>query len=50
VIEDDGIYHILNRRVGHLELFSDDADYAAFEKVIDETVKLMLTDVGAPQL
>ena len=29
--------HVLNRRVGRLPLFEKAADYAAFEKVLDET-------------
>jgi len=32
----DVVYHVLNRRVGRLTLFEKDADYAAFEKVIEE--------------
>src|SRR5687768_17634345 len=36
IIEDGGIYHVLNRRVGRLPLFETDADYQAFENVIDE--------------
>jgi putative transposase len=39
VIEDGGIYHVLNRRVGRLTLFDTDADYAAFETVIDEVCR-----------
>jgi putative transposase len=29
-------YHVLNRRVGRLELFEKPADYAAFEKILAE--------------
>ena len=32
----DVVYHVLNRRVGRLTLFEKDADYAAFEKVLEE--------------
>ena len=28
IIEDDGIYHVLNRRAGKLPLFENDADIA----------------------
>jgi putative transposase len=30
------VYHVLNRRVGGLELFDSEADYAAFERVMVE--------------
>ena len=30
------VYHVINRRAGRLELFEDDADYLALEKVIAE--------------
>jgi len=29
-------YHVLNRRVGRLELFEKPADYSAFEKILAE--------------
>ncbi len=29
-------YHVLNRRVGRLPLFEKPADYAAFEKILQE--------------
>src|SRR5437867_1527374 len=29
-------YHVLNRRVGRLELFEKPADYSAFEKILSE--------------
>ncbi|GJL64274.1 MAG: transposase [Nitrospirales bacterium] len=32
-------YHVLNRRVGRLPLFETPADYAAFEKVLQEGVE-----------
>lgn len=32
-------YHVLNRRVGRLPLFEKPADYAAFEKVLQEAVE-----------
>jgi putative transposase len=36
VIQDGGIYHVLNRRAGRLTLFEAESDYAAFEAVIDQ--------------
>ena len=30
-------YHVLNRAVGRLRLFDDEADYLAMERVIDRT-------------
>ncbi|MGB7158740.1 MAG: transposase [Tepidisphaeraceae bacterium] len=36
IVQDGGVYHVLNRRVGRLPLFETDDDYAAFERVIDE--------------
>ncbi len=30
------VYHVLNRRVGRLPLFEKPADYAAFEKILEE--------------
>jgi putative transposase len=33
-------YHVLNRGVGRMRLFLNDADYAAWERVIEETLKL----------
>jgi len=35
IVEDGGVYHVLNRRAGKLPLFEKEADYLAFEKVID---------------
>jgi len=32
-------YHVLNRRVGRLPLFEKPADYAAFEKILQEAYK-----------
>jgi hypothetical protein len=31
-------YHVLNRRVGRLELFEKPADYSAFEKILAEAI------------
>ena len=31
-------YHLLNRRVMRLPLFEKDADYQAFERVLDESL------------
>jgi len=33
------VYHVLNRANARLSIFSDDADYAAFEKVLGEAVQ-----------
>ena len=33
-------YHVLNRGVGRMRLFLNDADYAAWERVIEETLEL----------
>jgi putative transposase len=32
------VYHALNRGVGRMRLFDDEGDYAAFERVLDETL------------
>ena len=32
------VYHVLNRANGRDDLFADDGDYAAFEKVLAEAV------------
>lgn len=32
-------YHVLNRGVGRMKLFDDEADYAAFERVLAEAVE-----------
>ena len=29
-------YHVLNRRVGRLELFEKPADYSSFEKMLEQ--------------
>ena len=34
------VYHVLNRGVGRMRLFQTDADYAAWERVILETLAL----------
>ncbi len=31
------VYHVLNRGVGRMKLFEKEADYIAFEKVLEET-------------
>ena len=41
IIEDGGIYHVLNRRCGQLPLFTKDADYIAFEKAIEEVAAIV---------
>jgi len=35
------VFHVLNRGVGRMELFEKDADYAAFEAVLAETLALL---------
>jgi hypothetical protein len=32
------VYHTLNRGIGRMRLFKDEADYAAFERVLEETL------------
>lgn len=32
------VFHVVNRGVGRMRLFDDDADYAAFERVLEETL------------
>jgi len=39
------VYHVLNRAVGRGMTFSDDADYQAFERVIERTHKLLPTRI-----
>jgi len=34
------VYDVFNRVVGRRRLFRDDADYAAWERVIEETLQL----------
>src|SRR3990167_6604047 len=36
IIDDDAIYHILNRANGRMRIFDDEKDYFAFEKIIIE--------------
>ena len=37
--QDEGyLYHVLNRGVGRMRLSDHDADYAAFERVLEETL------------
>ena len=31
------VYHVLNRAVGRMKLFKNEDDYAAFERVLEET-------------
>ena len=33
------IYHVLNRAAGRIQLFDDDADYAAFQRVLVQTLE-----------
>lgn len=32
------MYYVLNRGVGRMQLFEDDADYSAFERMLHETI------------
>src|SRR5579863_6845492 len=32
------VFHVLNRGVGRMRLFDSDADYLAFENILDETL------------
>ena len=41
------MYHVLNRGVGRRTLFDKDADYLAFERVIDETLRTRPMRIGA---
>ena len=34
------VYHVLNRGVGRMTLFDEDADYRAFLRVVGETLRL----------
>ena len=34
------VYHVLNRGVGRMRLFDDEDDYAAFERIMEETLAL----------
>jgi len=34
------LFHVLNRGVGRMQIFDHDQDYAAFERVIEETLRL----------
>ena len=34
------VYHVLNRAVGRMKIFRSDADYAAFERVLEETQEI----------
>jgi putative transposase len=33
------LFHVLNRGVGRMRLFSKDEDYAAFEDLVEQTCK-----------
>ncbi len=35
------VFHVLNRGVGLMRLFEKDGDYAAFERVLAETLELL---------
>jgi len=34
------VFHVLNRGVGRMTLFDDDGDYAAFERVLEQTLEV----------
>ena len=34
------VFHVLNRGVGRMRLFDDDDEYAAFERVLTETLEI----------
>jgi putative transposase len=34
------VFHVINRGVGRMQLFDDEADYAAFERVIEESLSV----------
>ena len=34
------VFHVLNRGVGRMRLFDSDADYAAFERIVEETLEI----------
>ena len=40
IVAENGVYHVLNRRVSRFLLFEHDGDYQAFEKVMQEAVPL----------
>ncbi len=35
------VFHVLNRGVGRMTIFDDDADYAAFERILEETLEVL---------
>jgi len=37
------VFHVLNRGVGRMKLFETDGDYAAFERVLEETLAVRPT-------
>ena len=44
------LFHVLNRGVGRMRLFDDDDDYAAFERVLTETLEIQPMRVCASVL
>ena len=40
------VYHVLNRGVGGMELFSKSQDYYTFESILAETVELTKLRLG----
>jgi putative transposase len=47
ILPDGGLFHVINRRVGRLPLFDEEADYLAFLKVLDEVAPLFPVSVLA---
>lgn len=41
------VFHVLNRGVGRMRLFDKDGDYAAFERVLEETLNVQPMRLGA---
>jgi len=41
------VFHVTNRGVGRMRLFDADDDYAAFERVLTETLQIQPMRVGA---
>ena len=35
------LFHVLNRGVGKMQIFDHDSDYAAFERVVEETLRVV---------
>ncbi len=44
------VFHVINRSVGRMPIFESDADYAAFERIIEETLLVSPMRICAYQL